>query len=459
MAEPATREAPTASTRLTGYRGAWWGLAAAVALVAAAFAVPLLAGWDVAARSDRDGAPPVHGFWQPGLGVGTLPALAVAAWALATRPTGWRTWSWPRLLLTSYVVGLAWLLALALVDGPSGLTRVLGNAYEYLPTARGVDDVGALLHDYVDRIPYSHPDNWVVHVAGHPPATLLFFVLLDRVGLGGDLSAALVVTALAATLPAAVLSTLRTLGAEAAARRAAPFLVLGPAAVFLAVSADAIFAVIGAWGLCALARAAVADRERAPRALLGWGTFAGLLLGTLVMMSYGMPLLGTVALAVLAAAGAWRALPVAALAALAVVLAYAAGGFAWWEAYPVLVDRYWDGIAADRPFAYWWWANFAALLIAAGPALAVSLGHLAQELRAGAPVDRVVGLLVGGAVAAVVVADLSRMSMGEVERIWLPFVPWLIVATALLPDQWVRIALALQLGSALVLQHLLYTSW
>ena len=146
----------------------------------------------------------------------------------------------------------------------------------------------------------------------------------------------------------------------------------------------------------------------------------------------------------------------AATVALAVVLAFAAGGFAWWEAYPVLHDRYWDGIAAERPFAYWGWGNLAALLVAAGPVLATALGHLAQHRR---HADRVVLIVVACAAVAVLAADLSRMSKAEVERIWLPFVPWLLTAMAVLPDRWVRPALAIQVAAALVVQHLLYTSW
>lgn len=447
-------QAPRTAGR-DGGRGARIGSGVAVVLLVAAFAVPPLTGWDVGARSDRFGLAPLHGYWQPGVGWGTVPALLLAAWGVA-RVGVWSLLPWRRLVLASYAVALLWLLALALVDGTAGLTRALGNEYEYLPTAREVDDVGAVLREYVDRIPYSHPDNWVVHIAGHPPAALLFFVALDRLGLGGDLAAALVVVLVAASVPAAVLQTLRTLGAEGAARRAAPFLVLAPAAVFLAVSADAVFTAVGAWGLAALAAAAVAGRTGGTAGLLGWGAVAGLLLGTAVMMSYGLPLLGMIALGVLAAARSWRPLPVAAAVALAVVLAFAVGGFAWWEAYPVLVDRYWDGIAAERPFAYWGWGNLAALLVASGPVLATALGHLAQHRR---HADRVVLLLVAGAATAVLVADLSRMSKAEVERIWLPFLPWLLVATAVLPDRWVRPALAVQVAAALVVQHLLYTSW
>ena len=81
-----------------------------------------------------------------------------------------------------------------------------------------------LLETYVDRIPYAAADNWPTHVAGHPPGTLLFFVGLVKVGLGGDLAAGVVVTVLAASTAVAVLVTLRALDAEAvrAARGAVP---------------------------------------------------------------------------------------------------------------------------------------------------------------------------------------------------------------------------------------------
>jgi methylthioxylose transferase len=41
----------------------------------------------------------------------------------------------------------------------------------------------------------------------------------------------------------------------------------------------------------------------------------------------------------------------------------------------------------------------------------------------------------------------------------MPFVPWLLVSTALLPERWRRPALAIQLATALLLEHLLYTTW
>jgi hypothetical protein len=68
-------------------------------------------------------------------------------------------------------------------------------------------------------------------------------------------------------------------------------------------------------------------------------------------------------------------------------------------------------------------------------------------------------LLAGSAALAVAVADASGMSKAEVERIWLPFVPWLTVSFALLPEGSRRWGLGLQVVAALVVQHLFYTAW
>jgi methylthioxylose transferase len=67
--------------------------------------------------------------------------------------------------------------------------------------------------------------------------------------------------------------------------------------------------------------------------------------------------------------------------------------------------------------------------------------------------------LSGAGAAMVVLADVSLMSKAEVERIWLPFVPWLLLSCALLPERWRRGGLVLQVALALVVQHLLDTGW
>jgi methylthioxylose transferase len=444
-----------------GDRAPLLGLVAALLLVAAAVVVPLASGWDVHPRDDDRGFAPTHGIWDPGLGVGTPFALALALAGVRWGPALAQRLPWGRLLWVTGAAAAAWMLALALVDGPSGLTRALGNRWEYLPTAREVGSVPELLATYTARIPYSAaPDNWVTHVAGHPPGALLFFVGLVRLGLGGDLAAGLVVTVLAATTAPAVLVALRALGAPSAARTAAPLLALSPAAVYLCVSADAVFTATAAWGLAALA---LATRARRGAALAGWSVLAGLLLGTCVTFSYGLPLLGTLCLAVLAAGRRWSPLPVAAAAALVPVALLASGGYLLWEAYPVLVERYWDGIASRRPAAYWSWGNLAALVVCAGPVVGAGLAALrgrsdwSNGPEAGE--RRVVVLLVAGAVGFVLLASLSQMSKGEVERIWLPLVPWLSLALLALPRRWARWGTGLQVAWALLVQHLLYTSW
>jgi hypothetical protein len=174
------------------------------------------------------------------------------------------------------------------------------------------------------------------------------------------------------------------------------------------------------------------------------------------VLSYGLLLVGPLALAVVVLTRGWRVVPVAAVVALLPTLVLAGFGFYLWEAYPVLRQRYWDGLAPDRPAAYWTWASLAALAVSAGPALGAGLGALASVRRTA---DRAVLWLVGAAVAVVLVADVSQMSKAEVERIWLPFVPWLLLSTAVLPARWRRPMLVLQVVTALLVEHLLDTTW
>ncbi len=437
------------------HRLTWIGIAVAAALVAASVLIPLWTGWDVVVK----GGPPLHGFWDPRFGPGSAPAIAIAVLALVgAAPLAMRLrWGW--LLLAALVTGAAWLAMLALVDGFDGIAAVLDADIEYLPTAREVTDLGATLEEFIERIPRSHPDNWPVHIAGHPAGALVVFVGLVRIGLGSGAAAGWIVLGLAATIPLAVMLTMRRFGAEVAARRAAPFLVLGPSAIWMGVSGDALFAAVTAWGLCLLA---YATRAASHAATAAWAIGAGLLLGYGVLLSYGLVLMGVLAVAVLVIGRDWRPLPWAVAAALVPVLIFAAAGFAWWEAYPVLVDRYWDGIASRRPASFWIWGDLAALACSAGLVAGASVALVAARVREwrswSRPVEVAVVLTLAAA-ATLLIADLSQMSKAEVERIWLPFVPWLLVGTALLPRAWVRPALAIQLALAITLQHLYFFQW
>ncbi|MGI8901828.1 MAG: hypothetical protein ACR2HA_13055 [Nocardioides sp.] len=433
-------------------RAARRGLVGAIVLMTLAMVVPAVTGWNVRVNS----FPPLHAEWMPRVGIVTVPALLLALLSVRFAVDLAERLSWRLLLLATFVGGLAWMLALALVDGTSGIGDILDSDYEYLQTARATDDLPATLEEYVSRIGYdAEPNNWQVHIAGHPPGALTFFVALARLGLGSGLAAGFVVTVLAATTAVAVMLTVRVLGAESLARRAAPFLVLGPTAIWQAVSADAMFAAVAAWGLAALAVAAT-------RRSVVLSVVAGLLLGYCVMLSYGLPLLGVLALTVLWLGRSWFPVGFAAVAALVVVGSFHVFGFSYLEAIPAIRDRYFEGVGGRRPTTYWLWGGPAALLFATGPLLGAALGHALADWRglglAGSR-SRVVLLLSGAAVASVLLAIASQMSKAEVERIWLPFVPWLLLSCALLPERWRRRGLALQVGFALVVQHLLHTGW
>lgn len=91
-----------------------------------------------------------------------------------------------------------------------------------------------------------------------------------------------------------------------------------------------------------------------------------------------------------------------------------------------------------------------------GPAVLAGLRRLAVAPRA-APLP--VALLAAAGLAAVLLADLTGFSKGEVERILLPFAVWLTVATALLATGGRRGWLAAQAVLALLVNHLLITVW
>ncbi|KHK98287.1 membrane protein [Microbacterium mangrovi] len=440
-------------------RAAWAGLGVTIALIAVAAAVPPLTGWAVHSL----GVAPLHGPWQPRVGPGTPAAilLAVAAVVFAPRITRWPWW---RLQVVVVLAGIGWMLSLATVDGWAGIAAQLDHGNDYLPTARTITDVGAMLREFVARIPFSAaPHNWPVHVAGHPPGAVLFFVLLVRLGLGSAIASGLVIVLLASTTAVAVLTTMRRLGGEEAARRSAPFLVIAPAAIWMASTGDAVFAAVAAWALCTLALAATSVGVRARV----WAGASGILFGVCLLMSYGLALVAVLALAVLVLARSLRPLPWVVAGVVLVVGGFAVAGFAWWEALPVLTRRYWDGLASSRPAAYWTWANLAAFAVSTGPiagAAVATAGAAAAARLTGArpPLPRaavVAIVLCLAAVTTVLLADASQMSRAEVERIWLPFVPWTLVGTALLTPRWQRWGLAGQAVFALLVEHLVKTGW
>ncbi len=395
--------------------------------------------------------PPLLAEWLPHAGPGTPVALAVAVGVVARGPDLAARLAWRPLLLLAWAASTAWTLGLALVDGwQRGVVERLSSSQEYLHDVPRVTDVATMLRTFSDLVLTDQPGHWTTHVGAHPPGVLLFYVGLDRLGLGDGGSAGVVTVLVGASACAAVAVAVRALAGEDPARRVLPFGVLLPGAVWVGVSADGMFAAVLAWGVALLAVGATGTGARADAAALA----GGVVLGWALYQSYGLVLGGLVALAVVAATRRWRAVGFAALGVGAVVAAFTLAGF-WWSTGLARVQViYAASIAASRPYAYFVWADLGAVAFATGPAVLAGLRRLAASPRS-LPVGA--ALLTAGGLAALLLADLSGLSKAEVERIWLPFVVWLVVPCALLPRA--RAWLAAQAGLALAVNHLLLTVW
>ncbi|MCX2968424.1 MULTISPECIES: hypothetical protein [Streptomyces] len=426
----------------------------AVALAAALFATAVVLGHVLQERDGtlRLGWPPLYANWLPHVGPGTPAALAVAALVIAYGPAVARRLGPRALAWASFGASLAWVLSLALVDGwHRGVAARLTTKYEYLRSVPEVTDVWHTLREFTGRILMDSPDNWPAHVAGHPPGALLTFVWLDRIGLSGGAWAGVFCVVAASSAAAAAVVTVRALAGADLARRAAPFLVLAPAAVWLGTSADGYFTGVSAWAVALLALAATGRARRPWLAALG----SGLLFGWTLYLSYGLTLMALIGVAVLVAARTARPLPWVLLGVAPVVAAFTLAGFWWLEGYLTLHERYYQGAAGVRPYAYYVWGNLAAQVVSVGVAGVAGVRRAAARARRPSPLV----LLVAGAVLAMAVADLSGMSKAETERIWLPFALWVLPAAALLPRACHRWWLGAQAAVALAVNHLLLTGW
>ena len=437
-----------------------------VILVVAAFVVPhlhlgivtpLINSTPAQIYSFADTAP-IFGWWNAHVGWGTVPAILIGIAAVWWGPSLAQRLPWRAVPLTAWATSCAWAFALAMIDGwQRGFAGRLTARHEYLRQVPTITDIPEALHTFTSRILDFQPNSWITHVSGHPPGALLTFVWLDRIGLGGGAWAGLLCLLVGSSAAAAIVVTVRALADEVTARSAAPFVSVAPTAIWVAVSADGYFAGVAAWAIALLALAT--------RRMVRWPVLAasgaGLLLGWAIFLNYGLALMALPALAVLISApeprSALRALAAAAVAVLAVVGVFAAAGFWWFDGYTLVQQRYWQGIALNRPFQYWSWANWASVVCAIGLGSVAGVGRVfdiaAIRRRSG------LHLLVLAALTAILFADLSMLSKAETERIWLPFEVWLTAAGALLPVRAQRWWLSLNVIGALVLNHVILTNW
>jgi hypothetical protein len=459
---PITRlETPRTAPPAPAIRTREWGTVTAwVMLIAGVFI------WGYVLRrsghSPEDVLPPLHArarllTWQ------LLPAIGTAVLLTAAAPVLARRLRWSLLAPVGWLAAAGWASALAVAEGTAGLVGPLTTPGEYFGGLGAIGD---------------HPLRWLatftekaqqypIHVKGHPPGPMLILWALDAAGLHGPGWAAAVIIAVGSSASVAIAITVRALAGEDLARRALPFLVLTPMALWIATTMDALFLGVAAWATALLALAATAPAHRRGRGLAR-AVAAGLLFGLLPYLSYGLLPLFAVPLAVLIVARPRRRVVTATLAAMLVVpAAFTLAGFWWPDGVAATHQAYvTTGGSSRRSYLFFLIGDFAVLGLLTGPAVANSLPALARALRRGIgrPLPEteraraVIALLAAAALLGTIVLDLAGLTRGEVERIWVPYAAWLTIATALRPAP-ARRWLTAQAMTAIVVQALVHSPW
>ena len=391
-------------------------------------------------------APPLNGSYEWRFSVNSLAAIWAAAAGVWWAPRLARELRWRRLVWGSFAAASVWAVALAFADGRRGFIGPPAQVVDYSHTVVKIASASAFLRGFVANI-----HTFAGHVRSHPPGYVLLLFGMRRVGLRGPWwQMALQLGAASASVPAVLLAVREVMG-EPCARKAAAFLALAPAAVFWG-SGDAFFLCVGAWGTTLLVLATGRAGRRAVLLALG----GGLLFGYLLFLSYGLALLGIVPIAVALDRRRIRVLGLAVLPALAVAAVFALEGFNWFAGFAAARRELAQSVQQFRPYWFFLFANLAALAAALGPAVWAALGRFA----AARPRDHQAWLLVGAALLAVAIADITGLSKGEVERIWLPFMPWIVAVTgAVFGETDQRRWLGAQVLWALGLQFLVRTPW
>ena len=396
-------------------------------------------------------AAPFVGRYHWHVGLATVLAPVVAA---AVVGATWRGWHerlpWRRLLFAGTLANLAWTLSLALVEGRAGLSHSV-DAGGYLADASSVhDDVIGFLRHYVANAPHHS-----VASRQHPPGPVLLVWAIHRIGIHQPAVLGLILAAIGALSVPLVAIAVRSLCHEPAGRRLIPVLALAPYALWVAVSVDAVTLTIAA----AAITCAVIGSEPGRRAW--WVAGSGLLIGVAALFSYSAPWLAVSIIAIYFVRRRALLNAVTGLAALVPLGLARAAGFVWPDGLTAAQADFSVRIGPERSWPLWIALDLVVLLIAAGPTMIPA----ARKIR------RTPGWpFVVGATLAVGFAVGSGLSRGEVERSWLPFIPWLLVpavAPERRPDRpGVVVAAAVPLGlitlgaaAAVILEAALRSPW
>jgi hypothetical protein len=395
------------------------------------------------------GAPaqPLVVFLRPALSTWAIPAALVLAVSLygavrllraevAVGPTAFAAATFGLTLVTRLALNV-------FRGGPGALDQpfVVGRAgegrTEFLPGLPFLEGgVGHFLSHFTEISP-----RLPIQAQGHPPGLLLAMHYLGIDTAAGLAALTILVGALATPL---LYLLARELACEAEARAAALLFVFVPTSLLYgATSADALFATLGV-----LAAVGLLARRPANRVL---GAAA---LALAAFFSYA-----------LLAVGAWAALVrwrregfgaalrlVAICAAVLVVLFLAlnlATGFNLVDAIRATDDRYREGIARLRPYAFWFFGSPAAFILMLGPIAWFAARSLAAKEAS--------AVALAGVIAISVVAGYTK---AETERIWIFLVPFACLAAARsLPRRWLTPVLIGATAQAVLIEIFLFTKW
>ena len=394
-----------------------------------------------------------HPVLAPGWALASLPlALGVTAAVVAMAH---REVPWPlRLAASAAAVFVLALAVSALGGGPRAWWAPFDYAGEY---PAGAHLVGAI-PSFLRRFPVLLPA-LPTHAQGHPAGAMVLYGLVARIrpGLAAAAAATVAVGALGAVAAGALARD--ELGARGA-RLAVALWALSPGVVlYVATSADAVFATV-------LGLAALAAHRGLVRRSWAWTVAGGALLWTGSMLTYSAALL--LVFLLIRAAGrlrsepAWVARWAAGTAAVVLALVAALWLATGYDPLAVLraVHRAYQGApgSARRPALPW----IAGDLLAFGGMLGVPLlGALVARAvavvreRAWASVD-------AAALAALLAAASWGFSRGEVERIFQFLVPLVLVPVARQLLDWrvrLPVVAALLLAQTLAVQVLFATRW
>lgn len=448
LTEAPARLADPASPATSPPRGSGPGGLLIPLLVCGGALLTLAVGLVAKAAGADWGAPaqPLVVFLRPALSTWALPAAIVLAAALYGAVGLHRAEAVGRVAFAAATFGLTLATRLALNvfrGGPRALEQVFVVApkgegrTEFLPALRFLD--GGVGH-FLSHFPSISPQ-LPIQAQGHPPGLLLAIHYLGIDTAAGLAALTIVVGGLATPL---LYLLGRELVGEAEARAAALLFVFVPTSLLYgATSADALFATLGV-----LAAVGLLARRPANR-LLGAAALA-----FAAFFSYALLAVGAwAALVRWRREGVGTALRLTAICAAVLVVVFVvldlATGFDLVAAIRATDDRYREGIARLRPYAFWFFGSPAAFVLMLGPIAWLAARSLAAKEASAVALAIVIAISV-----------LAGYTKAETERIWLFLVPFACLAAARsLSPRRLPVVLVAATAQAVLIETLLFTKW